>query len=329
MYGAFGDSGPMFRSRGIIAKAESMARKLGDPYLVAYAKLAWAWAHVSLGEMCEALSQADEAVRMFREECPHTVWELGNAHILTITALWHLGRLGGIEGRYDSAVQEAESHGDVYGATSLATLVRACVDLTADRPDECSERIEAARARWPEGPYLQHTYATGSQVLVDLYRGGTGAHARIEREWPALRRSLVMRPKRSRILFVASRAFAALAALADGRPGGSLLRLAGRCAAQLDRERTADTSGSAALIRGQVCVARGDREGAVRAYRRAVERLHPSESILGRAASERLGELVGGDEGATRLRDNAAWAKAERVVRPNRVLAMFAPVRAR
>ncbi len=328
MYGAFGDSGHMLRSRGLVAKAESMARKLGDPYLLGYAKLAWAYLHISLGEMSETLSQAEEAVRIFREECPHTVWELGNAHLLSISARWHLGRMSGIEEQFDKALRAADEHGDIYGATTLVTLVRCCVDLVADRPDECRDRIEAALARWPAGPYLQHAYAAGSRVMLDLYCGGVDAHARIERDWPALRRSLVMRPKRSRILFVASRAFAALAAVAAGAPPTSLLRLAGRCAAQLDRERIPETTGCAALIRAQVSAARGDRDGAARAYRRALERLDPTENVLGRAASERLAELVGGDEGAARLRDNAAWARGEGVVRPDRLLAMFAPVRA-
>jgi hypothetical protein len=327
MYGAFGDSGHMLRSRGLIAKAESMARKLGDPYLAGYAKLGWAFAHFSLGEMSEALPQAEDAVKIFREDCAQAVWELGNAHLVAISTRWSLGRLRGLEEQFDTALREAEEHGDLYGATSLVTLVRCCVDLAADRPDECRERVDEALRRWPAGPYLQHAFAAGSHVLIELYRGGAGAHARMEREWPALRRSFVMRPKRSRILFIASRAVAALAAMASGAPAAPLVRLASRCATRLDRERLPDTSGWASLIRGQVCAARGDREGAVREYRRALVRLDPLELMLGRATSERLAELVGGEEGAARLRENAEWARAQGVVRPDRLFAMQAPVR--
>jgi hypothetical protein len=127
--------------------------------------------------------------------------------------------------------------------------------------------------------------------------------------------------------FLALRGFAALAAVAAGDSRASVFRLVEGCAARLEREHVPDATACAALLRGQARAARGDREGAVRGYRRALAHLGTRETLLGRAVGERLGEIVGGDEGAARLGDNRAWAEGQGVVRPDRLFAIYAPVR--
>jgi len=83
------------------------------------------------------------------------------------------------------------------------------------------------------------------------------------------------------------------------------------------------------LVRAELAVLRGDLDAAVEGYRGAEAGFDALDmALLSSAARWRLGELLGGDEGRARVDQVSAALSAEGIVRPDRVVAMLAPVSA-
>jgi hypothetical protein len=83
------------------------------------------------------------------------------------------------------------------------------------------------------------------------------------------------------------------------------------------------------LVGAGLATLRGDLDAAVDGYRRAAAGFDAVDMMLmSSAARWRLGELLGGDEGRALIAQTAAALSAEGIVRPDRVVATFAPVAA-
>jgi hypothetical protein len=81
------------------------------------------------------------------------------------------------------------------------------------------------------------------------------------------------------------------------------------------------------LIGAGLAVLCGDVEAAAAGYRSAAPGFDAVDMVMHAAVTRwRLGELVGGDEGRALVAQARAVLAAEGIVRPERVLAMFAPV---
>jgi hypothetical protein len=328
MHGVDGDRHTMLRSRGVIARAESLALKVGDPYSIGYASLAASSLHTGLAEHADAERKANDAVSAFRND-RRRPWELGWAHALALTSRAALGRFSDVEVRYGVAEAEARASGHRCALVCVATTARLFVDVVADRPDEGQAVIERVMREWPGDANLPWIYATLALTALDLYRGGGPAWSRFEAAWPRLRTGTLLRGQRARIQVLSTRALAALAALEAGEATGqpTLVRVVRRCAAKLAGEGLADAVAMANLLQGQLASWQGEEARAAARYAAARD-LYASLDLCGwRVAAQRLAELRGGDDGLRAMGENEAWARAEGLVAPDRFFAMLAPVR--
>jgi hypothetical protein len=166
-----------------------------------------------------------------------------------------------------------------------------------------------------------------SAALIEMYAGAPmKAIAVIERRLPALRRAFLTRVYTVRGFTAYARMTAWLGALAAGAPAPERLR------ASILRAGTALGAHAVArpallLVHGGLAVLSGDLGAAARAYWAASDGFEGFEMVMNAAAARwRLGELLGGDAGRALIGQASAALAAEGIVRPDRVVAMLAPV---
>ncbi|HEX4355845.1 MAG TPA: protein kinase, partial [Polyangiales bacterium] len=284
------------RVRGVLATADTLARRSKDPYLQAFGRLCHSAFHLLNGEPTLALSAADSAAFTFENECQNVAWEIGVARVTALNALSYLGRFRELSERFEAATEEAEARGNVHDFTTLVTLNRCTIDLAGDRVDDCRAELHRLMKACPAEWHLQHAFALGAHVLLDLYAGGDAAHRRLTEAWPRLRHQLILTSDRFRIFFLFVRGVAALAALlADDRDVRARIQLIRDCATRLARERILDAKGGAHMLRGQLAAYDGDLAAAVAEDRAAAE-LWARVGMYGcKIANLRLGEILGGD----------------------------------
>ena len=316
-----------WRARGLLATADDLAQRSSEPYLRAFSGLCHSWFHLLVGEPALALATADAAAAMFEDACRNVAWEIGAARATALGALTYLGRFRELQRRFDSATQDAEARGNMHAFTTLVTLHRCTIDLVADRVDACRADLERVMRESPAQWHLQQAFAVGAHVLLDLYAGGDAAHHRLEAEWGRSRHRLISNNDRIRIFFVYVRGLAALSALlTDPRDARARMRLVRRCAAQLARERAVDAISGGHMLRGQLAVLRGERAAAIAEYRSAAELWGRVGMYGSEIAKLRLGELIGGDEGARLIAGCMAWAAEQGIRRPGQFFRTCAPV---
>jgi hypothetical protein len=168
-----------------------------------------------------------------------------------------------------------------------------------------------------------------ASALVELYAGAPArAVELIDQRVPAIRRAFLFRIQAVRVFTAFVRMAARLGALAAGTRDPARLETAiVRECDELYGGPDASTRSSSVLVRAQLAVLHGDLDAATAGYRSAAAAFDALDmSLIASAARWRLGELVGGDEGRTLIDQVGAALTAEGIVRPDRVVAMFAPV---
>jgi serine/threonine protein kinase len=311
-----------------LAQAEELAGRTGHPYALGMATLARGVSAYLEGRWRDALDGCDAAEVLFRDGCTGVAWERDTAHAFALWALSHLGAVAELARRFPILQQSARERGDLYALANLGTYNQSVVRLAADEPEPAREAIREQMAQWSrQGFHVQHNDQLWGAVHIELYRGdGPAAWAVIERHWPALAGSLLLRVQFVRVSMTALRARAALAsasARSDPRP---LTARAARDARRLARERVPWAIAHARLVEGLLEAARGRSEAAARALADAAARYDAAEMALcAAAARRRLGALLGGDEGRSLVQAADARMAAQGVRNPARLAAMYAP----
>jgi eukaryotic-like serine/threonine-protein kinase len=315
------------RVRGLLATAEELAARCNEPYLLAFVSLCRATFRLLSGEPALALCEADAAALRFEDECQNVAWELGFARATALSSLSYLGRFRELESRYACAVEDAEARGNVHNFATLVTLNRCTIDLVNDRVALCHEHMQRAMRDVPEDWHMQRAFAFGTHVLLDLYMGGDSAHRRIEGAWRSLQRELLLRSLRFRVFFLYARGLAALSALvADGHEPRARRKIVQQCARQLAREGSLDAQAGARMLQAQLATYAGERSAAIAHYRVAAELWERVGMYGSHIAKLRLGEALGGEEGARLVAECESWAREQGVVRPGRFFRVCGPV---
>jgi len=323
---------PAPRAQALLDEARSWAAQVDGRLAEAYVTMAEGTAAFLCGRWRDALTHCDAAERIFREDCAGVAWEIGTVYRMSLTALWHMGRIAELQRRSARALDEADRRGDLYAATQLRTVLQPNVCLMADR--EAAARAELARAEagLPQREItMQHWQHMQASALVELYAGAP--HKAVElmdRRLPAMRRAFLFRIQAVRTFTTYVRVAGWLGALAQGTPRPD--RLVAAVERACDRVGSAGEIGTISatfLVGAELAVLRGDLDAAADGYRSAAAGFDDADmALLAGAARWRLGELLGGDEGRTLVADARAALAAEGIVRPDRVVAMFVPVSA-
>jgi hypothetical protein len=187
------------------------------------------------------------------------------------------------------------------------------------------------KSRWShEGFHLQHWNQLFAETFIDCYSGqAVEAHRRVLERWPALQRSLVLHVQVIHIEALLLRAISALSAAAqEPARAVALLNQAERDARRIAGLDRPWANPIALLIRGLCAQQRKRPEQAVPLLRDAADGLGAANMALHAAAARyRLGEVMGGEEGATLQATTLKLLAAQDVVAPERILHILAPGR--
>jgi len=174
---------------------------------------------------------------------------------------------------------------------------------------------------------LLHFYALRSHICTELYLANGEEAVRLADELrQKTRRSTVGRIALTRTYALEMLANSRLCAAGGCVPERAAARTARECADKAEAIGLDWTGGLAELWRGGADVIAGLDGDARRHFEDAAERFARLDMRLYAAAARcRLGELVGGDAGASMVEESLATLRSESIARPEKVIAMVAP----
>ncbi len=315
------------RTAKLLAMLDALATRCGDPVSRSFALAGAGIAAFNEGRWHDCYVHCTQAEQIVRDECAGMRWELATTQLFQGFALALTGRVRELVTRFPLLMKEANERGDLYAATSLQACLGFYVPLIRDAPDDAYAAVDAAMGRWSvQGFHLQHANALSSRIAIDLYRGdGVRALARCEAEWPALKRSMLLRSQMMRALLWSARGRAAIAAFRQTRDA-SYLREAGRWARRLARERAPFCTSESISLRAAIAHGEGDLVRALALLEEAERAGELSGLVLNQLGVRRArGLLLGGDQGATLIAEITAFGEAHGIKRPDRLSAVFAP----
>lgn len=254
-----------------------------------------------------------------------------NAKLFSVYALYYVGDLRAQTRRAVQLLAEAEQRNDLYIVVNLRTTSMVDIALAADDPEAARTHIREAMDQWSMSGFLvQHWKAMVWGAEAELYAGdGARACEILDRDRRALKRSFLLQVQflRGFTGFVRARAL-----IASGEGGAERRRAriaeARRIARRLDREGMPWTAAVSSMVAAAVENADGNPAGAAAALEAAVHRATMADmAIYGWAARHRLGLLLGGDDGARRVREAEDAMSAQGIRVPARYAGMLIPGR--
>jgi serine/threonine protein kinase len=253
----------------LLARASALAGELDDPYALGFVHLARCFTLYLQSDFQAARTAGEDAEAVFERRPVMASWELASARMLSISSHFYDGELQVVRRRVPELVREAEGRGDIYAATCLRLGVCNSAWLVDDDSVEARRQLQLANESWHyEGVHLQECWNLLALVHLDLYEGEPEqAHARVQRSWPALQRSFVMRFERLRAELHWLRARAALAyAVRSSALRTPLLAEASGAAARLLRESAPWAAAAGQLVLAGICAIRGEQTPALRHF---------------------------------------------------------------
>ncbi len=317
------------RTDALLREAEAVARQEGGAYSRAMASLARGLAAALEGDWLTGRALCDQAEAALRRSCTGTAWELGTAQRFALWPLMFMGEVAEIARRLPGWIKEAEARDDLYGVTNLSLVIRTFSRLAADEPGQARVELRGVMERWShEGFHVQHMNLLYDEVQIDLYEGAGGsAWRRVEKRWPLLARSHLLRVQQVRVFMRHLRGRAALAAAAEGPNRGPLLHAAERDARAMWREGAPWAQALAQLLYAGVAAGRGETGRLTELLGDAAGRCEAATMrLFAASARRRLGLVIGGDKGRTLVEGADRWMAGQQVIRPERMAALLAPL---
>ncbi|MHB8876132.1 MAG: ATP-binding protein, partial [Myxococcaceae bacterium] len=316
------------RALKLMKIASELATRVGDPRALGLVSFCAGLTEFLVGNWRAAQNHAEAAEQIFFEAGSGLTWEAANTRLFSVWSLFYLGEVGELARRTPLLLDEARERGDLYAVTSLRSGLANVGLLAADAPVRARAEVNDAMTQWShQGFHFQHYWGLLSHGMIDLYSGeGASTWKRVNETWPALAGSLLLRIQAVRIEATYLRGRSALAASKGSPDEKALLAFALRDAKALSGEGLPHAGAFAALLRGGVCASSSDAPGALLAYTFAADTFERAQMALFAAAARRqAGRLRGGEEGSAEVNASEAAMAAQRIVRPDRMVAMLAP----
>jgi len=315
------------RAKRLSEQTHMLAEENGGAVLTGWSLVVGGILHYFSSEFRLASDKLQRSVDVFREDTTGRTWELNNARMFHLFALRHLGAFASISELYDEYLRDAARRGDRYFETSLR-LYGNEIFLARDNPEAALANLE--RGKWgPVGGlfHLQHWYELEARAESALYMGRASVvHAELSERFDALHRSLLTRIQIVRCLAAFLQGKLAVAAAAEGGDRAGLLREAVKNARVLEAENIGYAKVWGAVLRAGIARQQGRDEQCVAYLRAAVEAGRTHEMRFYRSAAlYRLGELLGGNEGAELVGDAVDWMSGQLIVNPEGMVNVAAP----
>jgi hypothetical protein len=332
IYSSSGGFSTRPRTERLLLSARALSEQAGTGESLGMAAAAAGYLHYFCGEWQPAYEWHSRAEELFREGCVGMTFEINSCRAFLLRALAYKGDLRALQERLPPVCREADERRDRYSATSLRAGLLSLVRLADDAPYRVQEELDEVSDWLPQRSFIIPTYwYVVARSQLALYRSdGDAALAHLSASWRALERSLLLRATPVRVSTVDLRGRAAVAA-AHARPADAraLARLVEDCAKRLagESERFLWPRACARMLFAALERMRGAppdvatshaREGA-RLFERAGMTLHAA------AAHARVGELLGGDEGADLVRSAHDRMQTEGIVAPQKFARLLVP----
>ncbi len=282
-----------------------------------------------------ALEQFNEAAAYYRGQRSSAGFEIDTVELFTCWSLTYLGELAEVGRRVPAMVRAAERRGNRYAAVTLRCGFQGVWLVRDDDVTEAERDIVEALASWApsrDSYHIQHLLALYTRTDLCFYAGDwQRARKLLEDDAEPLRRSLLERPPLNGLLVGHQRAKVLLAQVAGSptMPASERRALLARAAAKgrwMARHPLPLARAQSWLVHAGVAAAAGDDAAAVEQLRSAVGALEALDTHLwANAARRRLGQTLGGDEGAAHLARADAWMAAQGIKSAPRITAMLVP----
>jgi len=302
--------------------ARDVADAHPDPYLDAFLQATQGIVDYFAGRFARAAELLDDARERFRS-IPGTQWETNCSRVFGLFARRFLGDYPRLEIDQDAYLRDAALRGDRYLAASVRRVC-ASIWLAKDQPERVGEELE--RAEWvptTQGFHVQHFHELIARGEHALYTGnGPRALIALEGDFERLRSSLLTRAQSMR---AQAHYLWARLALSAGTPRA--LKRVERVARKLKREKVAYAAVWAEILTAGVAAQRARPDLARQALARAAAGAEEQQMRVYEAAARlRLGELIGGDEGARAIAAALAQLATCGVVNPRAMAEMLVPL---
>jgi hypothetical protein len=319
-------------TQALLQAVIALAEQTGNSHAVGLAGLVGGMAAFLEGKWKEARQRLERAEAVLRERCIGVTWELATARLMWCVSLFCLGDLGELCQQLPALVKNAEERGDLYEATDLRIRISHAAFLAEDLPDKAWQEVTQAIRRWSTRPYLvQHWWSLIAQLEIALYsRQAMAAWKLVTEQWPALRRSLLLRVQYVSIESFHHRACAALALAEESGVHLSerhrLLEEADHAARKIESQKMPWGNPLAHSIHAAVAASRGNDD-------RALALLHSAEAgfaaahmaLFTAATRRRRGELIGGEEGRALVQAADSSMETQNIRNPERMAATLLP----
>lgn len=316
------------RTTRLLDAADRLAKQLAHPYALGSVSLAKGIVAFFEGRWKQSHEFCDHAERIHRDSCTGVAWEVDTAQAFSLWSLTHMGNVVELTARWPVLLKEARERGDLYAETTMSMGIMPLIRLAANDPAGARRDLREVAARWPQQgfhtPYIIRLWDVGQ---IDLYMGDAPtAWSRINKSWPALAKSFVLRSQEIRVFLVHLHARSALAAAAADADSKPLLTVAQNDARRLEHEKVPWAAALAGLIRAGVAVTRGDIALGATLLVDAIEGLEAVDMLLyAAAARRRLGELKRSPDGDALIQEADSWMNSQQIHSPSRMTGMLAP----
>ena len=314
------------RTERLVSRVERSARSIAQPHAIGMATLARAMESYYLGQFRDAVHNADEAEKIFRERCAGVSWEISTSVNYSLCSLMYLGDLAQLAQRIPQRLREAEVHGDLYAGIDPVCRP-GLMWLAADDPDAAHRAVRQVMDRWSlQGFHFQHYLEMFAENQIDLYRGNwASAWRRADERWPKMKSALLLRIPFVKLEGLHLMGRSALAA-AIGGGDEALVEQAERNAIEIEKAKVGWALPFAMALRAAVHSIRGNREEALDILGQAARGFEKHEMLLySKAAEHRRGTLTGSAGGRAIAAHADAWLRARGVKNVPRFVDVLMP----
>ncbi len=319
------------RSQRLARQCAELAKRTGDARALVYASWTQGMSAYQMGAIAEAQRHWD-GMQAQIDTMPGMHYERETLKLGRIWAHFYFGNWQHVSEAVPARLQIARDHGDLYSATNFATGIPSVAWLLRGQPDRARRLAREHVERWSrQGFHLQHYWEAYALAQAGIYGlDASSAWRCVDERWAALNRSHLLRIS---MLFIEAydlRGRCALARAASLPSGDSERRScvgeARRCARKLRTPRVPIADAMGLLLDAGVAALEDRIDDGVALLRRTLVAFEGAR-MAGHAevARWRLGELVGGDEGAALRAQAREWMAAQQVAEPQRIVQVIAP----
>ena len=317
------------RSLELIAEAEAIADRLGDPWTKGRTQLASGIFYKMNGRWKEGVERLETAIGTFAA-CRGVRWEIETANTLRYDALYWMGEWERMGRELPTRRTDAEQRGDRYTINTVSVRFGPVLRMAADQYDRARKEFDESCRSLPEGAFvLLRRLEVCSGIDLELYgRNPTAANHRLTEAWPKLA-AMCRVWQNGRIEMLFYRARIALALAAQSHTSDQAEHALGRALddAELLAPEAPWADALASLVRAAVGHARGQDNNATIAAldvaRNKLAAFHMHHYAA--AADYRKGMLMGNDDGRAIVHAASEWMTSHNMMNPARMVDLLAP----